>query len=196
MCRVSPNLVVMPASPAMVAELAPRDVVGARTVSRLRSLIDASAAPIHLVSSRDPRWETGVEGSFRAWGAPDVTVGEGRFLPELVQRYVLGESAARVTEVRTQLGDINPEALTLVAVDGSAGLTERAPLALLPQAADADAWCRAVLAGEQAGELPADGGILEPGLWLELAARQPRRAELLLADTTHGVGRYVAAWQI
>ncbi|SMG11758.1 hypothetical protein SAMN06295981_0609 [Corynebacterium pollutisoli] len=196
MCRVSPNLIIMPASPALVAELAPRDAVGAQMVSLVRSLVDATAAPIHLVASRDPRWETGVEGSFRAWGAPQVTVGEGRFLPELVQRYVLGEAASRVASVRGELGEVEPEALTLVAVDGSAGLTERAPLALLPQAAAADEWCRAVLSGRPAGELPADGGVLEPGLWHELAAREPQHAELLLADTTHGVGRYVAAWQI
>lgn len=195
MCRVTPNLIVMPASPALVAELAPRDVVGAQMVSLVRSLVEATSTPIHLVASRDPRWETGVEGSFRAWGAPEVTVGEGRFLPELVQRYVLREAASRVVSVRGELGRINSEALTLVAVDGSAGLTERAPLALLPQAAAADDWCRAVLTGQAAGELPVDGGVLEPGLWHELAAGEPQHAELLMADTTHGVGRYVAAWQ-
>ncbi|MDO5511322.1 hypothetical protein [Corynebacterium sp.] len=193
---MSPNLVVMPASPALVAELAPRDAVGAQMVARLRSLIDATTAPIHLVSSRDPRWETGVEGSFRAWGAPQVTVGQGRFLPELVQRYVVAEAASRVVEVRGELGAIDPAALTLVAVDGSAGLTERAPLALLPQAPAADRWCRAVLAGEAAGEMPHEAGIVEPGLWVEIAALRPRHAELLEADTSHGVGRYVAAWQM
>ncbi|MDO5669511.1 MAG: hypothetical protein Q4G50_05860 [Corynebacterium sp.] len=196
MARVSTNLVVMPGSPSLVHELAPRDTVGARMVARLRSLIDASCAPIHLVSSRAARWETGVEGSFRAWGAPQVQVGTGRFLPELVQRYVLGEAALRVASVRGQLDEIEPAALTIVAVDGSAGLTERAPLALLPGAARADAWCRAMLAGQPPGELPAESGIIETQLWEELAALRPHNAELLEADSTHGVGRYVAAWQI
>ena len=143
MSRVSTNLVVMPAGPALVRELAPRDTAGQRMVAELRSLVDATGdRPVHLVGSRSPRWETGVEGSFRAWGAPQVQVGAGHHLPELVQRYMLGERATRVTEVRADLGQPDPEALTLVALDGSAGLTERAPLALLPQAAAADTWCR------------------------------------------------------
>lgn len=193
---MSTNLVVMPGSPSLVRELAPRDRVGVGMVARLRMLIDATSAPIHLVGSRDPRWETGVEGSFRAWGAPEVTVGEGCFLPELVQRYVLGEAASRVVSVRGEIGDVEPEALTVVAVDGSAGLTQRAPLALLPGAARADEWCRTILSGESAGDLPADSGILEPDLWHDLAALRPARAELLESDITHGVGRYVAAWRI
>src|SRR5699024_10226211 len=106
------------------------------------------------------------------------------------------ERATRVTEVRADLGQPDPEALTLVALDGSAGLTERAPLALLPQAAAADTWCRDLLAGREVGELPPESGILEPELWLELAALAPRRAELVDSDIGHGVGRYVAAWQI
>jgi len=197
MTRVSTNLVVMPAGPALVRELAPRDTAGQRMVAAVRSLVDATGGrPVHLVGSRSPRWETGVEGSFRAWGAPQVQVGAGHHLPELVQRYVLGERASRVTDVRAELGEPDPGALTLVALDGSAGLTERAPLALLPQAAAADAWCRDLLAGREVGELPDGGGILEPELWRELAALRPRRAELVDADMEHGVGRYVAAWQI
>jgi len=197
MTRVSTNLVVMPAGPALVRELAPRDAAGQRMVAAVRSLVDSTGdRPVHLVGSRSPRWETGVEGSFRAWGAPQVQVGAGHHLPELVQRYVLGERASRVTDVRAELGEPDPDALTLVALDGSAGLTERAPLALLPQAAAADAWCRDLLAGREVGELPDGGGILEPELWRELAALRPRRAELVDADMEHGVGRYVAAWQI
>ena len=197
MCRVSTRIVVMPAGPALVPELAPRDVVGQRMVATLRSLIDATPdLPIHLVGSRARRWETGIPGSFRAWGAPQVSVGEGRHLPELVQRYVLGERAARVSEVRAELGSPAPGVLTLLALDGSAGLTERAPLALLPGAAAADEWCRALLSGEEVGSLPAESGLLEPSLWLELARLRPTRAHLLAADSEHGVGRYVATWQI
>ncbi len=197
MSRVSTNLVVMPAGPALVRELAPRDTAGHRMVAALRALIDATGdRPVHLVGSRSPRWETGVEGSFRAWGAPQVQVGAGHHLPELVQRYVLGERASRVTQVRAELGEPDPDVLTLVALDGSAGLTERAPLSLLPQAAAVDTWCRNLLAGREVGYLPPEGGILEPELWLELAALTPRQAELVDSDTGHGVGRYVAAWRI
>jgi len=202
MSVMSANLIVMPAGPALVAELAPKDPAGDRLRRCLRALLDSRAAgEIHLVGSRDPRWETGVPGSFGAWGAPHVTVGAGRHLPELVQRYVLADHAARVTDTRERLGTPDREVLTLVAVDGSAGLTPRAPLALLDTAGHADRWCRTVLGGEE----PAAGmdaaslrnaGVLEPDLWLELAALTPRQARLHDADTTHGVGRYVAGWEI
>jgi hypothetical protein len=199
MSRVSTNLVVMPAGPALVPELAPADVVGQRIVAAVRSLVDAAGPrPIHLVGSRSPRWETAVEGSFRAWGAPQVEVGTGRFLPELVQRHVLAERTGRIGSVRGVLGVPDPSALTLVAVDGSAGLTPRAPLTLLERGPEADQWCRDLLAGRAVadGTFLGEAGVLEPELWLELVALSPQRAELVAADTSHGVGRYVAAWQI
>lgn len=199
MSRVSINLVVMPAGPALVPDLAPADVVGRRIVAAVRSLVDAAGArPIHLVGSRSPRWETGAAGSFRAWGAPQVEVGTGRHLPELVQRHVLGERADRIGSVRGELGVPDPAALTLVAVDGSAGLTPRAPLTLLERGPEADQWCRDLLTGNgttDSGFLE-EAGVLEPELWRELATLSPQRAELVEADTSHGVGRYVAAWQI
>ena len=92
-------------------------------------------------------------------------------------------------------GWTRPQLLGLFA---AAGLTPRAPLTLLDRAQEADRWCRSVLAGrpvEDGGFLP-EGGVLEPELWFELAALTPRRAELVEADTSHGVGRYVAAWEI
>ncbi len=200
------NLVVMPAGPALVRELAPADSVGEQLLKAASTLIDAALAGrpgwgIDLVGSRNPRWETGLTGSFAAWGAPQVNVGAGVHLPELVQRYLLGERAEQIADTRDTLGNIRDDALTLVAVDGSAGLTARAPLALLDTAAQADRWCRAILAGNTpAVALDATAlraaGILEPDLWLELAAARPRSARLLAADTTHGVGRYVAAWEI
>lgn len=199
MSRVSTNLIVMPAGPALVRALAPADAVGRRIVASVLSLVDAAdPRPIHLVGSRSPRWQTALEGSFQAWGAPQVTVGAGHFLPELVQRHVLGERAHRVDSVRGSVGVPDPAALTLVAVDGSAGLTPRAPLTLLDRGPDADEWCRSVLSGGQAADgafLP-EAGVLEPDLWLELAALSPQRAELVEADISHGVGRYVAAWRI
>lgn len=199
MSRVSTNLVVMPAGPALVPALAPADTPGRRLVADVLSLVDAAGPrPIHLVGSRSPRWETGLEGSFRAWGAPQVTVGAGRFLPELVQRHVLGERATRIADVRGRLGVPDPAALTLVAVDGSAGLTPRAPLTLLERGPEADRWCRDLLSGGRVadGGFLREAGVLEPELWRELAGLAPRRAELVAADATHGVGRYVASWEI
>ncbi len=188
----------MPASPALVAELAPQDLAGRTLLDAVRTLV-AGADQVELVGSRDERWRTEHTGSFAAWGAPRVTVGSGNYLPELLQRYALGPGlSARVTGVRGELGELNPRALTLVAVDGSAGMTPRAPLALLDGAEAADQWCRAVLAGGKrlalAGESLREAGILEAGLWDELAGVDKRDAALLEADTTLGVARYVAGW--
>ncbi|WP_290216305.1 hypothetical protein [Corynebacterium atrinae] len=200
---MTPNLLVMPASPALVAELSPQDTIGAAALATLRELIDAlpDALPIELVGSRNPRWETACEGSFRAWGAPHVNVGAGRFLPELVQRYALAERASRVVSVRGTLGQPAEGVITIVAVDGSAGLTPRAPLALLEAAPRAHEWCRAVLGGEDvAGEMDAaslrTAGVIEPDLWMELAALAPREAQVHFADLSLGVGRFVAGWEL
>ncbi|KQB86563.1 hypothetical protein [Corynebacterium lowii] len=194
----------MPGSPALVAELAPRD----EAAWRLRALVRRSAdkypdLPIHLVGSRDDRWFTAHEGSFRAWGAPGIQVGGGHYLPELVMRYVLN-SRAEITQVRERVGTPEEGVLTVVAVDGSAGLTPRAPLSLIDAATHADQWCRDLLAGrrqatEHGGmdsEALKAAGVIEPELWCELAALSPQRACLVDADATAGVGRYVAEWEL
>lgn len=202
-------LVVLPGSPALVRELSPADDAGGRLLAGARELLAAalggdSARPVELVGSRAPRWRTGQAGSFAAWGAPQVTVGQGHHLPELVQRYVLGAEARRVVSARGTLGKLNPEAVTVVALDGSAGLTARAPLALIEGAAEADVWCRALLAGTPA-VIPREieltawlsvRGVLEPELWAELAELRPAHAELKLADASLGVGRYIAGWRL
>ena len=194
-------LIVVPASPALVLS---RDADPAgvhlraaveRTLSRHRNL------PVHLVGSRDPRWRTGHRGSFAGWGDATVNVGEGHHLPELVQRFLLGPAGAeRIVDVRGKLGEPAHGVLTLVALDGSAGLTGRAPLALIDGADSVDAWCRALLAGNRPpGKNPDSlrtAGVLEPDLWLELAGIRPARAELIAADVTSGVGRYVAEWEV
>lgn len=200
---VTAQLLVMPGSPALVAALAPRD----EAAQRLRALARRSAEgyagmPIHLVGSRAERWFTAHGGSFRAWGAPQVRVSGGHHLPELVMRHVLG-AEANVTQVRDRVGTPERGVLTVVAVDGSAGLTPRAPLSLLDGASRADQWCRDLLAGRlEEGEHPRDlsgwlrgAGVIEPELWCELAALRPGRARLVDADATAGVGRYVAQWE-
>lgn len=191
------NVCVVPGSPALVSELAPRDAAGGELVRTIRRLAGHDARPIHIVGSQDGRWRTEHTGSFRAWGAPQVTVGEGNYLAELVARYVLGDSAARVTESRSTIAPLDPEALTVVVVDGSAGLTQRAPLALVDGAPEVHEQMARFLAG--AAQLPeelAEHGVVEPALWHELAALDAANQQLIAHDAADGVGRFIATWQV
>lgn len=200
------TLIIMPGSPALVGELAPADAVGATLLQQIRSLFGQYLAgnnlPVDLVGSRADAWYTAHPGSFRAWGAPQIQLGGGSHLPELIQRYALGdEFEPRVRAVGENLASISAGALTVVALDGSTGLTPRAPSSLVAGAADVDQWCRNLLAGEpdsMSAEELAAGAVREPGLWLELAqlVGKVESAELIAADTSHGVGRYVAVWTI
>lgn len=194
----TPNVLIMSGSPSQVAPLAPGDQEAAQLRQRTRGLAQrlAQGRAVELVSSQDRRWHTRHTGSFRAWGAPLTTVGAGNHLAELVHRYVTG---LRVDSAREGIGKINPQALTVVVVDGSAGMTARAPLALIDSAGDVDKWCRALLSGQPSRydrQALVAGGIVEPDVWLELADMEPAHADLWHADTTTGVGRYLATWEV
>lgn len=207
------NLMVIPASPALAEELSPNDDASRALLSAACELVRnaarisaSSPLKVDIVGSRDARWRTEHTGSLRAWGAPQVNVGGGNYLPEIIARYVLSHALSHTPEVpgfvvadsRAELGEVRPGHLTVVCVDGSAGLTERAPLALVEGARDAHLWCESILAG---GEVHCDearlqsAGVLETSLWAQLAGVHPRHAELRAADSTLGVGRYVAGWQ-
>lgn len=183
------NLLVVPGSPALVDKLAPRDAAGTDIVARARALTAGDDRPIHIVGSRAHRTE--LTGSFHAWGA-DVEVGGGNYLPELLVRYVLPGRA--VADFRAQIQPLDPSVLTVAVVDGSAGLTARAPLALIDGAREAHASMEAFLDGRGAfpAELP---GVIEPELWHELAVLKARK-ELLASDDSLGVGRFLAAWEV
>lgn len=191
------NVCVVPGSPALVAELAPRDHAGRGIARTIRELVSRDARKIHIVGSRNDQWRTEHTGSLRAWGAPQVTVRGGNHLAELVARYCLGPAQARVADSRATVAPFDPEALTVVVVDGSAGLTPRAPLALIDGAQQMHEQMADFLDGR--GELPgelAEHGVIEPGLWHELAALRPSRCELITHDASLGVGRFVAVWQV
>lgn len=214
------TFVIIPGSPALVRELAPSDAAGAQLLDHARAALGQAAAklrahasaeharvPVDVVCSQAPRWRTEHAGSFAAWGAPQVRVSAGHYLAELVARYVVEPvDGVEVRAVREQLGTPDPQAITVVVVDGSAGLDTRAPLAELPAAAAAHQWCCELLGGGSTdphawdiGQL-SEAGIVEPALWLELAEcacrRGLREAELIAADDSLGVGRYVARWEV
>ncbi|WP_394281812.1 hypothetical protein [Corynebacterium sp.] len=197
----TPNLLVVPGSPALVRELAPADPASHRlrqSVAQALSLIDDR--PCEIIGSGDPRWATQHVGSFAAWGAPQVRVGHGTNLAELVARYLLGSRADARTTFRTELTPLNSEALTVLVLDGPAGLTPRAPLALVEGAAQAHDELTRLLGGDLTVQLDAESltqaGVIEPDLWLQLVQLRPTHAELLDVDDTLGVGRYVALWEV
>ena len=184
------NLMVMPASPALAVELSAHDAAS-------RALL--AAARVDIVGSQDKRWYTAHTGSLKAWGAA-TDLGGGNFLPEIIARYVLHSvPQLRTRTSRERIGKPDPEALTVVVADGSAGLTERAPLALVPEAQEAHEWCEEVLMGasaSKAGKWLSQRGVIEPALWEELAGLDPKKKQLFATDATLGVGRYVAGWEV
>lgn len=203
---VKTKLIIMPGSPALVRGLSPTDIAGAHLLGQVETLfhehVGNTVAPVDLVGSRDDRWYTSHTGNFRAWGAPQVEVGGGNHLPELLQRYALGRHADRIRATSDRLTGPVPGAVTVVAVDGPTGLTPRAPSSLVDGADEVDKWCRMLLRGEQVA-IPSEQGLIhaslrEPLLWCDLAQLADRvdTAELLAADTSHGVGRYVAVWTL
>lgn len=192
------QLLIIPGAPALVRELAPAHEPGRRLVAAIRGWVSrAGVNHAEIVGSRDERWRTAHEGSFAAWGAPQVTVGGGSHLPELVARYVLGETIG-VVGSRANIAPLSPGSLTVVVVDGPAGLTSRAPLSLVDGAPEAHASILEFLAGR--GRVDVDklgtASVIEPSLWRELAALDVVRAELIDSDDSLGVGAYVAAWEV
>ncbi|WP_255365917.1 hypothetical protein [Corynebacterium sp. NML130628] len=90
--------------------------------------------------------------------------------------------------------------MTVVVIDGPAGLTVRAPLSLLPSAHHVHEQLQLLLAGKEhqqigEGEMMR-AGVVEPQLWRELQTLQPESAMLLDTDDSLGVGRYVAYWEV
>ncbi|MBF4546721.1 hypothetical protein IRY31_01305 [Corynebacterium afermentans subsp. lipophilum] len=186
-----PNFWIVPGSPALA--LSPSDEASQRLVKAVRTLAGtADGRAIDIVCSLDDRWRTAHSGSFAAWGGPEITVRAGNHLGELVARFALGDPEVR--QVRGVIGTPDPEAVTVVVLDGPAGLTQRAPLALVDGAQEYHQRLCGWLDGGQPKVV--DKQLLEPALWHELAALRPREARLLDHDDTLGVGRYVAEWSV
>lgn len=132
---MSATLLIVPGSPALVSALSPAHAPSARIADAVRDAAaapDVAEKPVDIVCPLDEDEYTAHAGSFAAWGAPQVTVGGGSHLGELIVRHLLGERDYR--PARAAIGQLDPDALTVVVADGPAGLTPRAPLALLDDA--------------------------------------------------------------
>lgn len=196
------SLIFLPSSPALVPELGRGDRASAELLAAAREVISATCAQencdaISVVGSRSAATFTAHTGSFRAWGAPEVTVGAGNYLAELVARFVV-----RDMDVRIEVAEIHrPKAgeLQLCLLDGPAGLSEKAPLSLVTGAARRHDWCQRLLSGDEvawpdsSAALLADA-IVEPDTWWQLRCLRPTRGQLHCVQDAHGVGRYLAQW--
>lgn len=202
MGRVKARLLFIPGSPALIEPLAAADAPSRRLAEAARSTAllrsDEAAAAVDIVCSMDQAAYTAWTGSLRALGAPQVNVGGGNYLGELVTRYLLGERNYRAT--REHIAPVDPAALTVVVIDGPAGLTPRAPLAMIDSGPKMHQLLRQLIAtGTSEGlthEELAQSGVCEPQRWLELAQLDVAHACLLDDDATLGVGRYVGEWEI
>lgn len=146
-------------------------------------MLDAPQAEI--VCSHDPRWRA---ASLRDWGIESPATGS--YLGELIAHHFIAGPA------RARLQPLDRSVLTVVVLDGPAGLGSRAPLGEVEGAPRADAWCRALLSGDPAARSGAElASIVEPEVWRELATLTPKYAELVAAES-EGVGRYVARWEV
>ena len=152
----------------------------------------AAGRPIDIVCSMDERWRTSRTGTLAAWGGPQITVRGGNYLGELVARYSIGDLPVRA--VRDDIGSPDTDSVTVVVLDGPAGLTPRAPLALVEGAPEYHQRLCGWLDGGEPEVV--DRQLPEPALWHELAALRPHEARLIDHDDTLGVGRYVAEWRV
>ncbi|WP_297589708.1 hypothetical protein [uncultured Corynebacterium sp.] len=196
------QILLMPGSPALVDALAPahapsRGVLECLRAAARNALADTEARAVDIVCPLEQRDYTAHTGSFAAWGAQQVQLGAGNYLPELVARYALAPLEVQVREVREHIGSPDPTVLTVVVVDGSAGLTARAPLALVPGAPELHEQLQDFVGGK--AELPdalESLGVFEPRLWEELAELETQQCELCCVDDSLGVGRYVGLWEV
>ncbi|QYH19611.1 hypothetical protein JKI95_11515 [Corynebacterium aquatimens] len=195
-------VLLIPGSPALVAELSPAHAPSRRIAEAVRHAAELArnmygASPVDIVCPCGERDYASRTGTFAAWGAPQVDVGGGNYLGELLTRYLLGERTYR--PARETLAPLDPGALTVVVVDGPAGLTPRAPLAFIESAPGIHEALKHFI--ETGRDLPGAAALAQAGVdkhepWEALAALNPVRAELVDADDTLGVGRYVGLWEV
>lgn len=191
-------VLIIPGSPALVTALAPADAASKRLAGAVRETSARfSGLPVDVVCPLSDDEYTARTGTFTAWGAPHVQVGAGNYLGELLARYLLGEREYR--PARETIGALDPDVLTVIVADGPAGLTPRAPLAFIDSAPEIHAALQRFIAGGTGlaeAETLKEAGVVKPEPWTMLAELSPANAELIDADDTLGVGRYVGVWEV
>lgn len=127
-------IVVIPGSPALVPGLSPRDQLNQVARDFLAPILEAAEAarqPIDLVYAAGEKEYTAHTGSFAAWGAPQVTVSAGNYLPELVARFLMLSAIGRELPIRRsyRVGtDAYADASSSIVSSLDLGLKDHAPI--------------------------------------------------------------------
>lgn len=127
-------IVVIPGSPALVPDLSPRDQLNQVARDFLAPILEAAEAarqPIDLVYAGGEKEYTAHTGSFAAWGAPQVTVSAGNYLPELVARFLMLSAIGRELPIRRsyRLGtDAHADASSSIVSSLDLGPKDQAPI--------------------------------------------------------------------
>lgn len=211
------RILLVPSGPVLVTDLSPFEPVS----QLMRTAIDGILHELNpktiriIFSLRDTEY-TAHTGSFRAWGGRETAVSTGNYLPELVARFLIGRYLERNPNVEvltgSGLGDAEPHELIIYPIDGPAALTQRAALGFNPKAAEfhdamvkcishannnatvEPTWLQSATKTTSEDDL-SRAGVVNPSQWLELFQYSYSSVQLLVSDSTLGVGRYVALLQ-
>ncbi|MCS4489163.1 hypothetical protein N7326_01320 [Corynebacterium sp. ES2794-CONJ1] len=196
------DLILIPPSPAIIPGIGRGDEQGAllyqRARAKLTELVTGKAASTRIVYRKCRRDFTRHTGSLQAWAPTSYRVSSGHYLPEIIARHLLPYEEASITHTSESIGPLCDGEVIILMLDGSAGMTERAPLSLLPQSSASDRWCLDLLQGRNFRRISynflLEAGVENPDLWLELANYRQEflKSELIHVDSSLGVARYVA----
>ncbi|MBV7301651.1 hypothetical protein [Corynebacterium sp. TAE3-ERU2] len=201
------HIVVIPSSPALIEGVSPHDEGSARLRQAARSILDTRAAAVDsiaVVRSAAAECRTELTGSLSAW-APGVELPRaqgGHLLGEIIARLLLGEQEQKITACAEEIEALVDAELVIVLADGPVTLTERAPGGFHPEAEDAQSYVRELLRGDAPEQWHysalSEAGVLDPRPWRQLwtLREQATVQQLLAEDTTGGVGRFVAQWEM
>ncbi|AEX44450.1 hypothetical protein CDHC01_1389 [Corynebacterium diphtheriae HC01] len=210
-------ILLVPSGPVVITELSPFEPISQLIRTAVDDILhELNPKTIRIIFSLRDAEYTAHTGSFRAWGGRKTAVSAGNYLPELVVRFLIGRYLEHNSNVEVLTGsglrDAKPNELIVYAVDGPAALTQRAPLGFNPKAAEfhdaivnclsqasnndtvEPTWLQSATKTTSKDDL-LRAGVVNPSQWLELFQYSYSSVQLLLSDSTLGVGRYVALLQ-
>ncbi|WKD61406.1 hypothetical protein CCICO_06930 [Corynebacterium ciconiae DSM 44920] len=201
------QIVVIPSSPALIEGVSPNDEGSARLRAAAQAVLGecaAQARSIGVVCAASEECRTELTGSLSAWapGAELACAQGGQLLGEIIARLLLGESEQKITGCAEEIATLVDADLVIVTADGPVTLTDRAPGGYHPDAEKAFGFLRAMLNGEDVHGWTTEDllsvGVIDPQPWMDIFALrdQSSACQVCAHDTTGGVGRLVAKWEM